>query len=461
MAAAMDVDGAADQRLALPGFKHEYQDFVLRTQTFTQQFAHMYYRRLDVLKKRLEPEATARWPAVPQVRLLDAREEPCVIIGTLFKQMAKKPDFLKEYTAVESGDAEATGVDPTAVKESYVGDGDVVIIEDESGRAQLTAGSNVPIAALCTGVIAAMSGKLTGKGQFEVTDWFTPGMGPQRPLRPVDMSVADGGGHLVAFVSGLSFGKQTEAVSWGVGWVSEFLRGELPEHLALSRRVTRLVIAGDIIAPTDEVLIRDKIKIDNEDHKKVQAAGLVSPMRQADEWISGVAQSIPVDLMPGTCDPTNVFLPHQALHPCLLPKAKATGNVGFVTSPHRFAANDGIDVVGTCGDAVTDMLRYGPETPTDALRLCCESSCIAPTAPDTLACYPFTGEDPLILNDAPHLLFAGNQRTYGSESHCGGDGQVCRLLSVPRFTERPSIVLVDFSSPELEAVCKDVRVRMP
>ena len=46
----------------------------------------------------------------------------------------------------------------------------------------------------------------------------------------------------------------------------------------------------------------------------------------------------------------------------------------------------------SCIDILSDTLMWGH---------------LAPTAPDTLACYPFTTTDPFVLGDVPDVLFAG------------------------------------------------------
>jgi DNA polymerase delta subunit 2 len=48
-------------------------------------------------------------------------------------------------------------------------------------------------------------------------------------------------------------------------------------------------------------------------------------------------------------------------------------------------------------------------TPIKALELTLRMRTMFPTCPDTLRCYPGTVEDPFIIDQAPHVYFAGNQ----------------------------------------------------
>jgi len=59
---------------------------------------------------------------------------------------------------------------------------------------------------------------------------------------------------------------------------------------------------------------------------------------------------------------------------------------------------------------VADVLRYSEgDDALDALGRLLEWGHLVPTAPDTLAAYPFADNDPFVLRAAPHVLFAGNQ----------------------------------------------------
>lgn len=92
-------------------------------------------------------------------------------------------------------------------------------------------------------------------------------------------------------------------------------------------------------------------------------------------------------------------------------------------------------------------------SPLDALHNCLLWRHVAPTAPDTLGCYPYLDSDPFALDDGhlPHLLFAGNQRAYGSRLVGDATGAVrVRVVTVPSFAATGTAVLVNLRSPTLE-----------
>jgi DNA polymerase delta subunit 2 len=78
---------------------------------------------------------------------------------------------------------------------------------------------------------------------------------------------------------------------------------------------------------------------------------------------------------------------------------------------------------------------------------------IIPTAPDSLATY--SDEDPFILEETPHVLFAGGQTAYGTTKVQGPDGQVTRVVSVPEFSRQPMMVLVNIHTLDVHPVYFD------
>lgn len=70
---------------------------------------------------------------------------------------------------------------------------------------------------------------------------------------------------------------------------------------------------------------------------------------------------------------------------------------------------------------------------------------LAPTAPDTLAAYPYFESDPFILESSPHVLFAGGQPAFAT-GVAEVEGGSVRLVAVPNFCTTGCVVLVNLST---------------
>ena len=135
--------------------------------------------------------------------------------------------------------------------------------------------------------------------------------------------------------------------------------------------------------------------------------------------------------MPGPLDPTNLSLPQQPLHSCLFPQGNRFSSLHLVTNPYSFNL-DGYSIMGHSGQPVQDILRQTRSivlpnvtdindesnerqqlalNTINALRKTILWGHLAPTAPDTLACHPFTDMDPFILDQdqLPRIMFSGCQ----------------------------------------------------
>jgi len=124
--------------------------------------------------------------------------------------------------------------------------------------------------------------------------------------------------------------------------------------------------------------------------------------------------------------------------------------VNWVTNPHGFSYS-GINFLGTSGQNIKDIRMYAsalqePSSCLDVIDLTLQMRHMFPTTPDTLRSFPFTGGDPFLLHDAPHVYFAGNQPQYGTRLIDSGTREVTRIISVPAFRKSKSIVIVDLES---------------
>jgi DNA polymerase delta subunit 2 len=66
--------------------------------------------------------------------------------------------------------------------------------------------------------------------------------------------------------------------------------------------------------------------------------------------------------------------------------------------------------------------------------------------------YPFHGNDPFVIQECPHVFFAGNQPRFETALIEGPVGQVVTLIAVPRFKETGQFVLLDTDTLEVEVI---------
>jgi len=97
------------------------------------------------------------------------------------------------------------------------------------------------------------------------------------------------------------------------------------------------------------------------------------------------------------------------------------------------------------GESLCDSLKYCPNNvdPLEVAKIHLLSRHVAPSAPDTLWCFPFFERDPFVIEKSPHLYIIGNQPNYAA-SNWGSDSPNCIL--VPSFIKTRTIVLLDLDN---------------
>jgi DNA polymerase delta subunit 2 len=167
-----------------------------------------------------------------------------------------------------------------------------------------------------------------------------------------------------------------------------------------------------------------------------------------------------VDVMPGLRDPSNVAMPQQRLHPCLFPRSSGFRDTfNLVTNPYKCTVGDKKDASSVCitghaGQPVADIARFSSlSDPLDALERTLVWQHLAPTAPDTLACYPFKNNDPFVIHGrCPDVLFTGNAPAFDTRTVTLSNGHTVRLIAVPRFSTTGTVALLDLATKEVTSL---------
>lgn len=348
------------------------------------------------------------------------------------------------------------------------------MLEDESGRLRVI--GDALNSHYVTGCVLAALGTEQVDGTFQViaTQYADLPRQPQRweaedsqlTLAKKPKPKREKAGKL-AIISGLEMtGTADDDLSLDL--LLENLTGELggPTHQSGTTRISRLIIAGNSLAQASPILSREDFaaKKAQKKHYGYDASSYnATPAEKLDALLSEILPTVPVTILPGSSDPANVALPQQPLHPALFPQSRPFANpplesnetlegLDSVTNPWE-ADIEGWRVLGTGGQTVDDLLKYVDGVkPLQVMEMMLRWRCIAPTAPDTLWCYPFQDDDPLLVKDCPHIYFAGNQGRFAKKVIEGPAGQSVLLIAVPKFKKTREIVLVDMESLEVSVV---------
>lgn len=462
---------------------------------YQQQFADMYFLRLAKLKPILEKIAREEWQdfeiageqAQRVPRVLDVRQgQLCWVVGTVYMDLPLKPNILEDISK------EHWVAGPPPRRSYFNTDGETqVMLEDESGRLRL-AGSMLKGSLLVTGVITAVLGTENANGDFEVLDLHIPELPPQPRRWERDDEEQDDGkmdvdretqpGKKIAIVSGLDI-SGTEADTLNLSLLSEYLLGEAldDEDQEAVSKISRLVIAGNSIAsdaiPNQTDSVNETRKPAHKKYGYDASSYNPTPTAHLDQFLSELLPSIPITIMAGEQDPANQSLPQQPIHPAMFPHSRAYSSSNInnpedaepgwfdsVTNPWD-GDIEGWRFMGNSGQPVDDILKYvdlgGPDGKDAQGRLEVMEAMLrwrsgAPTAPDTLWCYPFQERDQFVLEQCPHVYFVGNQPSFDTAVIEGPDGQKVRLIVVPKFHETGEMVLVDAETLDVEVVVFDV-----
>ncbi|XP_038064247.1 DNA polymerase delta subunit 2-like [Patiria miniata] len=402
--------------------------FLQKDRNFQRQYAHLYAERLCSMRPRLLETAKRRWgESVVMRKLYEMKaEEKCCIVGTLFKSMELKPSILKEIS-------EDHNLVPQPARDKYIADSDTLILEDELQRIVLV--GNVDVQKAITGVVVAVSGHERDDGKFEVDDFCMADLPVQLPPKQLDED------RYVVLVSGLGLGEEGHHLM-NLQLLLDLITGQLgsPEEQEVYSKVVRVIIAGNSLSRNTQQT--DVLSTAKYLSRKVKA-GTVEAVKALDDVLAQLASCVAVDVMPGPSDPAFCFLPQQPLHRCMFPQASVYPTMQSVTNPYE-ASVDGVRFLGSSGQNITDIFQYTDmEDGIGILEATLSANHIAPTAPDTLACYPYYNEDPFIMSECPHVYFAGNQTKFQSRIFKGNAGQKVLLVTVPRFVSSHACVLLN------------------
>ncbi|KRX01172.1 hypothetical protein PPERSA_08273 [Pseudocohnilembus persalinus] len=448
-----------------------YHTFSLpKKKAFHVQYSHIYFLRQEqlglILRERfLEDKQKFIAPNIVSIE----PGQNVIAIGTLSKIMKLKPQFVEQYDSVQQ-----KGI-------NYCDPSDYLYLEDSSGKIKLEFDQNsfyydlqnnqqlVNEQNLLTGIVCALVGQQNEEsGKFLVYQMIFKGLNDQnndkfqieRPIfknknnnfKTIDQYInPQSEDQFVAFVSGINFCETNQFFPFLM--LKNFLFGNdlNPKLTEFSKRIQKLVITGNLIKEPEnlEEVTEGAYKIDEEYTKLYQH--ISNTMNYLDSQLAELLEYIPIDIMPGPNDPSNQLYPQQQLNKCYFPKSYKYAGLNSLSNPCHIECND-VQMIGTGGQNIQDLKQYSNlGRDGDDLQII-ENNILwghlAPTAPDSLNCYPFTKEkDVFVLEQIPHVYFVGNCQKFGTKIiYDEKSERFCRIIAIPQFSQSQSIVLLNLKN---------------
>lgn len=415
---------------------------------YDRQFFSMYQARLNELKNRVDKRAMKQWgngtikrenKIIKKVdKILNiTSNQLCWVSGTIFVDLKNK---LNIFNDVEKGIDDVLPQIPKSYISSEGNDDKVIMLEDESGRAILHGDDKLKDHLFVTGAIVAILGIELQAGIFEILEIVYPEISPVKPINPKSNSK-------IAFVSGLEI---SDSQDFKIDLFKEFFQNN-----EKSKDISHLIIAGNSIQETSQELGEEYVSSNNYGSKNISKFNDNS-LKLFEVFINEILSNCNISIMPGPSDPTDICLPQQPLHRSFFVNNKnyVGNNIKSLTNP-SWLEIDSIRMLGTSGQNIEDILKYlSPQDlqQEDILLKIMKSTInwqnIAPTAPDTLYCYPFENNDPFTLTDeTPKVYFIGNQNEFKRE--ISGDSL---LLTIPKFKQSGQLILLNTNDLSTEII---------
>lgn len=471
-----------DRKLCI--YKNRDSKFIIQNRFYEQQYSGIYYCRLKKLFNNVKKSCEEKWRSSIDAgkieyksKILEIKQgKMSYVIGTIFINLEGKPNILKDVSTTLNIDELEDS------KEKYIKGEKEILIEDESGRMTLI-GEKIQSLDVITGSVIGVLGLENKHGEFDVLDFCLPGF-PARIPRTLPTIEDDSlEPKYIAFISGLEIGNEAYD-SLKTQLLFEYLTGELGcfADQVHASQIIRVIFAGNLITQYK----RTKEEIKNArlyGHFECKSSSdYQNYLHQLDLLLSTLSGCMPIDIMPGENDPTNLSYPQQPLHPSYFKYTNLSDACVMASNPH-YCDIDNLSVLGTSGQNIDDILRYtnikdsneGEEEKSDKMNIDGEEEeeekegeeeevtneepidmaertlkwqHLAPTAPDTLITYPFKDRDPYVIESLPDVYFIGNQSKFANRLIEGPNNAKTRIIMIPSFIKTHQLVLLNVKTLE-------------
>lgn len=313
--------------------------------------------------------------------------------------------------------------------EKYIDEKDNLSLEDTSGRVKIDkVNSKINVNEFVSGIPIALKGKLSDKGAFIIDDYlfYKPNYlaNQQNDDTPMEIETnsPNQNKNLILFISNLKIGKPNKnknedgKLSSARTMLVDFIQNNnLNKTFSdISNRIKRVIFLGGSIYVNEKIEELEKGSFIKAEEYKKELNEIINNYTLLDKYLKLISSYIHVDLINGIEGNDEVYFPQNKNSQLLFLDNMSNINaktLNLVTNPYQFEIyshkkKSKKSFLGTSGENINCILQYtNINDPLIAMQKTIEWGHLAPLAPDTLRIYPYSQNDPLLLNRIPDVYF--------------------------------------------------------
>jgi len=431
------------------------------------QYDKIFMARLKDLRECFQAYLkTLKLKLTTVVEIDDQESDNIYVFGIVNKKMKAMESYVKEVQKPEFFEINYQR------KWDLYSPMDVVLLEDETGKVELTESSkfklddtnlkSLQIQSLTTGCPVCVFGRIKEDSKFEVEKFI---------FLPIDSNFKTGShkrtkmGHLtmtenahkgkVMLISSLK-AKRENLLQTKYLQLKSFLNDQTN---SVAGSVNLLAVFGGIWSALNNVNaslfynynFNKNFESIREDFTLVSA--YVDNL--FDEFLKHPTYESRRTLLvaPSLADPANTFMPQAPFSEVLFKKAGKNRFMTLVSNPSFAMFDKELSALFIDGLNVKDFVGQSNLNFFDAAKYILVSRVLVPTAPNTIECFPSVTNDPFVLHEIPSLVIIGNSPEFRSDQLLDEEGNVVsHLIFVSDFSLTGECVLLDLSNMATETI---------
>lgn len=433
-----------------------------------KQYDSCYNTRLKTLKDLIVRRTSTKWggnieinKSIPECK----DKEQSVIIGVIYKEMPLKPNPLltgfSQSLIRESFVLNKNSKDDKHVKEVNKGNKlDALYLEDNEGKVLLDLSSlkneSFTIDSLYSGIVVGLKGSYNFiQGYFSVYDYVFP---YEVTIERKEVPNRQTEGQVLILTSGLNLGFDNISKE-KLGLIEYF------KQKSYNNQVYKLVLIGGTFKFPNEIEEYSDDSEHNQVYNKNITFEYIKNVQSADNYLDLLSNSIDIEIIASDKEPTNFLYPQFPVNKNILMKCMKKNSLSTVSNPYFSIFNEAKSEINDQLKKKTKILYFSSQiintikkytvlsNETKIISSLFEYGHFCPIVPDMLRSYPFKDIDPFIIEYTnPDVVIFGGCENF-DQFDVVFNGQVKKIILVPLFLNKNSIVYYNVPNGYSYEVC--------